>query len=181
MAWKPENYSVHPYECCHKTTALKLDDERIPRALAALSLAAAAAAAPAGGPLAPGQSPPASHHHAAHLIHHDDLPTAHLPAAEWARAEPFALNQTRLLAGSVYSEAQQLNSDYLGVLDLDRLLYQFRFFAGLPQPSGARPYGGWESPTYQVRMRHYSSFGRCCRSVESARLSAVRVLSSGAC
>ena len=150
MAWKPENYSVHPYECCHKAAALKLDDDRIPRALVALSLAAAAAAAPAGGPLAPGQSPPASHHHAAHLIHHDDLPTAHLPAAEWARAEPFALNQTRLLAGSVYSEAQQLNSEYLGVLDLDRLLYQFRFFAGLPQPSGARPYGGWESPTYQV-------------------------------
>ena len=28
MAWKPENYSVHPYECCHKAAALKLDDER---------------------------------------------------------------------------------------------------------------------------------------------------------
>jgi DUF1680 family protein len=118
------------------------------RPLAALSLAAAVAAAPAGGPLAPGQPKPASHHHHVHLIHHDDLPAAHLPAAAWARAEPFPLNATRLLEGSVYSEAQRLNSQYLELLDLGRLLHQFRAFAGLPT-AGARPYGGWESPSYQ--------------------------------
>jgi DUF1680 family protein len=56
------------------------------------------------------------------------------------------------LAGSVYSDAQQLNSDYLNLLDIDRLLFQFRTMAGLPttNATGAavKPYGGWESPTY---------------------------------
>lgn len=112
-----------------------------------------ASAAPAGGPLAPGQPKPASHHHAAHLIHHEDLPTAHLPVASWERAEPFPLNATRLLEGSVYIEAQQLNSQYLALLDLDRLLHQFRFFAGL-STGGTRPYGGWESPVYQCECAH---------------------------
>ena len=124
-------------------------------ALAAAAIAAVADAAPAGGPLAPGQQrpPPASHAHHVHLITHESLPRAHLPAAAWARVEPLPLNATRLLAGSVYQEAQALNSQYLHALDLDRLLYQFRHFAGLPTEDASgqpvRPYGGWESPVYQ--------------------------------
>ena len=97
------------------------------------SVGTAVFAAPAGGPRAPGQlPPPASHAHHVHLITHTDLPRGHLPTSVWARAEPVPLNATRLLAGSVYQEAQELNSQYLHLLDLDRLLYQFRHFAGLP-------------------------------------------------
>lgn len=130
-----------------------------PRQLAQVAVAAlcaaGATAAPAGGPLAPVQPAPASHAHHVHLITQADLPSAHLlPATEpWARAEPFPLNATRLLDGSVYQQAQRFNADYLHLLDLDRLLYQFRHQAGLPTADASgkevRPYGGWESPVYQ--------------------------------
>ena len=63
------------------------------------------------------------------------------------RVEPFPLNATRLTSDSVFSDAQKLNSEYLNILDLDRLLYQFRSFAGLSTGS-IQPYGGWESPNY---------------------------------
>ena len=106
--------------------------------------AATARAAPAGGPLQPGQrpAPPASHAHAAHLVHHQALPAQ--PTED--RAEPFPLNATRLIKGTVFSDAQDQNSAYLQYLEMDRLLYQFRRFAGLPNT--VAPYGGWESPSY---------------------------------
>jgi DUF1680 family protein len=114
-----------------------------------------AAAAPAGGPLYEQERAfhPPSHAHAAHLIHHQDLPAVHLPTETWAVAEPFPLSSVRLLKGSVFSDAQDANSEYLHYLDLDRLLFQFRFLAGMSTSNTTtgehiKPYGGWESPTY---------------------------------
>jgi DUF1680 family protein len=122
---------------------------------------------------------PASHRHASHLLSHRHPPHQHLHlhhadpvlaelAAQlrrpppsphsssggwaWARAQPFPLNATRLLPGSVHYAAQHLNTRYLHYLELDRLLYQFRKFAGLSTTgatgAAVRPYGGWENPNY---------------------------------
>ena len=92
---------------------------------------------------------PASHGHSAHLLHPSNVP----PRASWSAtngAETFSLSATRLLPGSAYHEAQALNQQYLHYLEADRLLYQFRHFAGLDPTLGGTvvPYGGWESPTY---------------------------------
>ena len=61
------------------------------------------------------------------------------------RAEPFPMQQVRLLPGSVYYNAQEWNRGYMSRLQADRLLYTFRANAGLPVGS-AKPLGGWEQP-----------------------------------
>ena len=61
------------------------------------------------------------------------------------KAEPFPMNQVRLLPGSVYYDAQEWNRGYMSRLAADRLLYTFRANAGLPVGS-AKPLGGWEQP-----------------------------------
>lgn len=75
------------------------------------------------------------------------------PAA--ARLEPFALADVRLLEGP-FLEMQRRGIAYLLELDPDRLLHTFRLNAGLP--SSARPYGGWEAPSVELRghsLGHY--------------------------
>ena len=62
-----------------------------------------------------------------------------------SRAEPFPMQQVRLLPGSVYHDAQEWNRGYMERLAADRLLYTFRANAGLPVGS-AKPLGGWEQP-----------------------------------
>ena len=72
-------------------------------------------------------------------------------------AEPFQLAQVRLLDGP-FKDAMLLDGKYLLSLDCDRLLHNFRINAGLP--SDARPYGGWESATGELRghaVGHYLS------------------------
>ena len=72
-------------------------------------------------------------------------------------AEPFPLSQVRLLDGP-FRDAMQRDEIYLLSLDCDRLLYSFRINAGLP--TQARPYGGWEAPSGELRghaVGHYLS------------------------
>ena len=61
------------------------------------------------------------------------------------RAVPFPMTRVRLLADSVYHDAQEWNRGYMSRLDADRLLYTFRANAGL-QTGSAKPLGGWEQP-----------------------------------
>src|SRR5215472_6879425 len=72
-------------------------------------------------------------------------------------AQPFPLNEVRLLGGP-FRHAQDLDHQYLRSLDVDRLLHNFRANAGLP--SDAKPYGGWEEPSGELRghfVGHYLS------------------------
>ena len=71
-----------------------------------------------------------------------------LPERREAEESPsvrfFPLESVRLLDG-VFRRAQEVNGRYLLALDSDRLLSNFRQFAGLA-PKG-EPYGGWEGDT----------------------------------
>jgi DUF1680 family protein len=72
-------------------------------------------------------------------------------------AEPFPLSQVRLLNGP-FRDAMERDETYLLSLDCDRLLYNFRVNAKLP--TQARPYGGWEAPSGELRghsVGHYLS------------------------
>ncbi|KAL8488747.1 hypothetical protein ACS0TY_024875 [Phlomoides rotata] len=69
-----------------------------------------------------------------------------------------SLNDVRLDPKSMHGEAQQTNLEYLLMLDVDRLVWSFRKNAGLDTPG--EPYGGWESPTMELRghfVGHYLS------------------------
>jgi len=73
------------------------------------------------------------------------------------KAEPFPLNQVRLLDGP-FKDAMERDHRYLLALDADRLLHNFRVTAGLP--STAKPLGGWEKPDGELRghsVGHYLS------------------------
>jgi len=78
-------------------------------------------------------------------------PTRLLPAT----AEPVALSSVRLLP-SDYATAVEVNRKWLHSLSADRLLSQFRTYAGL-KPKAA-PYGGWEGDTIAGHtLGHYLS------------------------
>jgi DUF1680 family protein len=71
--------------------------------------------------------------------------------------QPFATEQVRLLPGA-FRHALELDRKYMLSLDPDRLLHNFRVNAGLP--SDAKPLGGWEAPTCELRghfVGHYLS------------------------
>lgn len=73
------------------------------------------------------------------------------------KAVSFNLEDVRLLDGP-FKDAMIRDQNYLLSLDPDRLLHMFRVTAGLP--STAKPLGGWESPTTELRghtMGHYLS------------------------
>ena len=73
------------------------------------------------------------------------------------RAAPFNLEDVRLLDGP-FRDAMLRDQKYLLELDSDRLLHNFRVTAGLP--STAKPLGGWEEPTGELRghtVGHYLS------------------------
>ena len=62
---------------------------------------------------------------------------------------PVTLRTVRLVPGSEFFDAQQLNTDYLLSLSVARLLVSFYVTAGLAPPhkgkdAAAQPYGGWE-------------------------------------
>ena len=64
------------------------------------------------------------------------------------RIVPFPLNSVRLGSG-IFAEQAEINARYLDSLTADRLLHSFRLTAGIT--SSAKPYGGWESPTVELR------------------------------
>ena len=71
------------------------------------------------------------------------------------KAEPFPLSAVRLRP-SIYATAVETNRRYLYRLDPDRLLHNFRLYAGL-KPK-APIYGGWESDTIAGHtLGHYMS------------------------
>jgi uncharacterized protein len=59
------------------------------------------------------------------------------------------LQDVQLAQDSVYGQAQQTNLEYLLLLDVDRLLWNFRKQAGLAAPG--TPYGGWEGADVELR------------------------------
>ena len=72
-------------------------------------------------------------------------------------AQPFPLTDVRLLDGP-FRDAMLRDQQYLLSLDADRLLRNFRVNVGLP--TDAKAYGGWESPTTELRghaVGHYLS------------------------
>ena len=72
------------------------------------------------------------------------------------QAYAFHLRDVRLLAGSEFHHAQEMDRKWLGELDADRMLHNFCLTAGLP--SDARPLGGWEEPKCELRghaVGHY--------------------------
>jgi DUF1680 family protein len=83
---------------------------------------------------------------------------ADVAAMKVARAtEPFPLTDVRLLDGP-FRDAMLRDQKYLLSLDPDRLLRNFRVNVKLP--TDAKPYGGWESPTTELRghaVGHYLS------------------------
>lgn len=73
------------------------------------------------------------------------------------KARPFPLEAVRLLGGP-FKHAQELDHRYLLSLSVDRLLRNFRVNAGLS--THAKPLGGWEAPTCELRghfVGHYLS------------------------
>jgi hypothetical protein len=62
---------------------------------------------------------------------------------------PFALSDVRLIDGSRFTQSRDWNRGYMLRIDVDRMLHTFRLNAGLP--SRAKPLGGWEAPTDQLR------------------------------
>jgi uncharacterized protein len=74
-------------------------------------------------------------------------------AAGDPRPGPFlsevSLHDVRLEPDTLYWRAQQTNLEYLLLLDVDRLVWNFRKQAGLSPPG--TPYGGWEGPDVQLR------------------------------
>ena len=80
------------------------------------------------------------------------------------KLEPFPLNQVRLLEGR-WNDEMQRDRQYLHDLDVDRLLYPFRKQAGLEAPGDAhdaRPYGGWEAMSCEVRGHFPGHFLSAC-------------------
>ena len=84
-------------------------------------------------------------------------PLQFVPNEAPLKLRPFALNDVTLEAGPL-RDARDWNRGYLLRLPKDRLLHTFRLNAGLP--SSARPLGGWENPTCELRghfVGHYLS------------------------
>lgn len=73
------------------------------------------------------------------------------------RLQAFSLSQVTLDEGPV-RDAREWSRGYMLRLEPDRLLHNFRVTAGLP--SSAKPLGGWEEPTGELRghfVGHYLS------------------------
>src|SRR5215470_9280728 len=72
-----------------------------------------------------------------------------------AQIEPFPLEAVRL-TGGIFKDAVDANRAYLLRLEPDRLLHNYRLYAGL-QPKAAL-YGGWETDTIAGHtLGHYLS------------------------
>ncbi len=86
-----------------------------------------------------------------------DRPSHAKPTVVPLRAQPFPLQEVRLLDGP-FRAAMERDAKYLLELEPDRLLHTFRLNAGLP--SSAKPLGHWEDPKGELRghfVGHYLS------------------------
>ncbi|WP_153799530.1 beta-L-arabinofuranosidase domain-containing protein [Foetidibacter luteolus] len=75
------------------------------------------------------------------------------------RVEPFALEQVTITPGTRLYNMTMKNADYLLWINVDRLLYSYRQYAGL-DTRGVKGYGGWESADGPIRGEfagHYIS------------------------
>lgn len=80
------------------------------------------------------------------------------PAVAVTPIQPFSLVDVDLADGSEYKEGMELNSQFLLMLPLDNLLYNFRKTANLSAPG--QSLGGWEDSSVEVRgqfIGHYLS------------------------
>lgn len=62
----------------------------------------------------------------------------------------FPLDQVTL-SGSLFSQHRDLMLEFASNYPVDNMLYNFRTNAGLPNPPGSRPVGGWDTPTGNLR------------------------------
>ena len=88
------------------------------------------------------------------------------------KLRPFESGDVTLEAGPL-QQARDWNRGYIMRLPNDRLLHNFRVNAGLP--SNARPLGGWEAPTCELRghfVGHYLS--ACAMLYAATREAAVK-------
>ena len=69
----------------------------------------------------------------------------------------FPLEQVHLTGGE-FLRRQLLVRDYVMEFDLDRLLHTFRVNAGIPEPAGVEPLGGWEAPDCGLRGHFVGHF-----------------------
>ncbi|HUN32893.1 MAG TPA: beta-L-arabinofuranosidase domain-containing protein [Trebonia sp.] len=70
--------------------------------------------------------------------------------ASWVVTD-FPLDQVVLSSGSLFAEHRDLMLEFAANYPADNMLYNFRANAGLPNPAGARPVGGWDTPTGNLR------------------------------
>ena len=73
------------------------------------------------------------------------------PQAATGWLQPFPLSDVKLVEGSAQWRSMSVNLEYLLQLNPDTLLWSWRRNAGLSQPAGARPAGGWEAPNMELR------------------------------
>jgi DUF1680 family protein len=84
-----------------------------------------------------------------------------VPMKAWA----FPLEEVRLLDGP-FKHAMDLDGAYLLALDTDRLVHNFRINAGLP--STAKPLGGWEAPSCELRGHFVGHYMTACAQMFAA-------------
>jgi uncharacterized protein len=87
----------------------------------------------------------------------DTLSKVKVPPVMPFKVNSFPLQEVRLL-DSPFKHAMDMDAQYILSLDVDRLLHNFRVNAGLP--STAKPLGGWEEPSGELRghfVGHYLS------------------------
>jgi hypothetical protein len=81
------------------------------------------------------------------------------------KAKAFDLPDVKLLDGP-FKDAMKRDKRYLLEIEPDRLLHTFRLNAGLP--SKAKPYGGWELPTSELRGHSIGHYLSACALMYSA-------------
>jgi uncharacterized protein len=72
------------------------------------------------------------------------------PVASSMVVTDFPLSQVTL-GDSLFSQHRDLMLEFADNYPVDNMLYNFRANAGLPNPAGARPVGGWDTPTGNLR------------------------------
>ena len=77
----------------------------------------------------------------------------------------FALSDVTLESGPL-AQAREWNRGYLMRLPNDRLLHNFRVNAGIP--SAAKPLGGWEAPTCELRGHFVGHYLSACAMLYAA-------------
>jgi uncharacterized protein len=130
-----------------------MDDDRTISRRDALKLTALAASAPPALSLlasSPAQAAQASHAAAGQgaLQAGHYPPDAPVPGS-WV-VRDFPLNQVTLGDG-LFASHRDLMLNFASSYPVDNMLFNFRANAGLPNPAGAKPVGGWDTPTGNLR------------------------------